>query len=88
MAHKKCQLIGDKLYGTASGTKFNRLKTSHSVIPQETLLSLTNFPRQALHAEELALIHPVTGEEMTFISPIPSDLLGLEWTLTSLTNRA
>ncbi len=88
LAHKKCALIGDKVYGTAAGTKFNRMRSSHTVIPQETLLSLTEFPRQALHARELALIHPFSGEEMQFFAPIPADLEALEWTLTSLTNRA
>lgn len=88
MAHKKCPLIGDKLYGTAAGTKFNRLRSSHTVIETETLHSLTHFPRQALHARELALIHPFSGEEMRFFSPIPADLEALERTLLSLTGRA
>lgn len=88
LAHMKCPLIGDALYGTAAGTKFNRLKASHTVIPQETLLSLTGFKRQALHALELALIHPFSGEEMQFFAPIPADLEALERTLVSLTNRA
>ncbi|PZP87290.1 MAG: RNA pseudouridine synthase [Azospirillum brasilense] len=88
MAHRKCQLIGDALYGTAPGTRFNRMRSSHSVIPQETLLSLTGFHRQALHALELALIHPFSGEEMLFSCPIPADLEALERTLLSLTNRA
>lgn len=87
MSHARCPLIGDKLYGTAPGTRFNRLRSSHTVIPQETLLSLTGFHRQALHALELALIHPFSGEEMQFFSPIPADLEGLEQTLASLTNR-
>jgi 23S rRNA pseudouridine1911/1915/1917 synthase len=88
MAHMKCALIGDALYGTSAGTKFNRLKASHTVIPPETLHSLTHFPRQALHAMELALIHPLSGEEMVFSAPVPADLLALENALVSLTNRA
>jgi 23S rRNA pseudouridine1911/1915/1917 synthase len=32
------------------------------------------FPRQALHAANLTLIHPETGEEMEFSSPIPQDM--------------
>lgn len=87
LAHKKCPLIGDQLYGTAAGTKANRLRTSHAVIPQETVHSLTGFQRQALHAAELALIHPFSGEEMQFFSPIPADLEGLEATLLGLTSR-
>jgi 23S rRNA pseudouridine1911/1915/1917 synthase len=31
------------------------------------------FPRQALHAAELALRHPSTGKEMTWRSPLPRD---------------
>jgi 23S rRNA pseudouridine1911/1915/1917 synthase len=31
-------------------------------------------PRQFLHAEHLALAHPVTGDELTFDSPLPGDL--------------
>lgn len=31
-------------------------------------------PRQALHAKELGFIHPVTGKEMFFESPMPTDM--------------
>lgn len=31
-------------------------------------------PRQALHARTLGFVHPETGEEMFFSSPIPSDM--------------
>jgi 23S rRNA pseudouridine1911/1915/1917 synthase len=39
------------------------------------------FPRPALHAEHLALVHPVTGEPLAFDSPLPEDLAGLRQTL-------
>jgi 23S rRNA pseudouridine1911/1915/1917 synthase len=32
------------------------------------------IPRQALHAQMLGFIHPVTGEEMIFESELPDDL--------------
>ena len=32
------------------------------------------FPRQALHATELSLTHPKTGEVMTWRSPVPRDM--------------
>ena len=32
-----------------------------------------SFPRQALHAAELSLRHPASGEEMTWRSPLPRD---------------
>ena len=35
------------------------------------------FPRQALHAARLALVHPLTGIHCAWESPLPPDLLGL-----------
>jgi 23S rRNA-/tRNA-specific pseudouridylate synthase len=32
------------------------------------------FPRLALHASELALAHPTTGERLTVTAPTPPDL--------------
>lgn len=33
-----------------------------------------NFPRQALHAKSLSLIHPSTGEELSWEIPLPTDI--------------
>jgi 23S rRNA pseudouridine1911/1915/1917 synthase len=33
-----------------------------------------NFPRQALHAAELSLVHPSSGKTMTWSSPLPRDM--------------
>ncbi|MFP5410481.1 MAG: 23S rRNA pseudouridine(1911/1915/1917) synthase RluD [Gammaproteobacteria bacterium] len=35
------------------------------------------FPRQALHAERLGLVHPVTGEAMQWECPLPPDFASL-----------
>jgi 23S rRNA pseudouridine1911/1915/1917 synthase len=35
------------------------------------------FPRQALHAERLGLVHPVTHEAMQWESPLPPDFASL-----------
>jgi 23S rRNA pseudouridine1911/1915/1917 synthase len=32
------------------------------------------FPRQALHAAELSLVHPSSGKTMTWRSPLPRDM--------------
>ena len=43
-------------------------------------------PRQALHAKTLGFVHPQTGEEMHFDSPLPDDMSQLldKWrTLTA-----
>lgn len=39
------------------------------------------FPRQALHAYRLGVVHPVTGRPLQFEAPVPSDLQGLLDTL-------
>ncbi|MDE6249422.1 MAG: RluA family pseudouridine synthase, partial [Paramuribaculum sp.] len=37
----------------------------------------TLCPRQALHARTLGFTHPVTGEEMFFTAPVPSDMTSM-----------
>ncbi len=88
MAHMKCPLIGDRTYGIPTQTQINKLRAAHIVMNEETLHLLTGFPRQALHAFKLALIHPVLGEEMAFSAVIPADLQALEHALVTLTNQA
>jgi 23S rRNA pseudouridine1911/1915/1917 synthase len=39
-----------------------------------TALSKAAFARVALHALELGLVHPVTGEAMSFQAPLPPDI--------------
>jgi 23S rRNA pseudouridine1911/1915/1917 synthase len=78
-------IVGDKLYGPDEGI-FLRLADSGAVpappgafdpaITEEER-RLLRLPRQALHASELALPHPRTGERMAFVSPLPLDLAGL-----------
>ncbi|HEU5046335.1 MAG TPA: RluA family pseudouridine synthase [Rickettsiales bacterium] len=36
-----------------------------------------DFDRQALHAEQLTLVHPVSGKVMEFHAPLPQDMLDL-----------
>lgn len=62
MAHIKFPIIGDLVYGR----KMNAGKNS-------TLQVLSNFPRQALHAAELAFIHPEKKIEVTFEAQVPAD---------------
>jgi 23S rRNA pseudouridine1911/1915/1917 synthase len=37
-----------------------------------------DFPRQALHAETLTLVHPASGQRVTWNAPLPKDLCDLE----------
>ena len=79
LAHVGLPIIADKLY---SGR--DRL-TLADLMPDdcsETLL----INRQALHAHTLRLEHPLTGEPLEFVAPLPTDMAG---TLQALrTHRA
>lgn len=66
MSHIGHSLIGDPVY---SGRP--RLPKGASA---EMIRAIQNFPRQALHARRLGLVHPVTGEEMSWESPLPADM--------------
>jgi 23S rRNA pseudouridine1911/1915/1917 synthase len=57
-------LIGDPVYG---------ISQRKSALPAAAL----EFPRQALHAARLALIHPGTGEELSWESALPADISAL-----------
>ncbi|HUW52307.1 MAG TPA: 23S rRNA pseudouridine(1911/1915/1917) synthase RluD [Rhodanobacter sp.] len=65
MAHIKHPLLGDPLYG--GGLKLPRGATP------ELIAALRGFRRQALHAERLSFIHPVSGEALSFSAERPAD---------------
>ncbi len=63
-------LFNDARYGgdaILKGTNFTKYK-------QFVENCFKILPRQALHAETLGFVHPVTGEKMQFETPIPSDM--------------
>ena len=68
MTHIGHSLIGDPAYG-------RRL----AVIPRQVadVPAVADFPRQALHAHRLELIHPSSEEYMIFDAPIPEDMVYL-----------
>ena len=61
MTEVKHPLVGDPAYGP---------RTQRAAL-------LMDFPRQALHAWRLAIVHPLSGEEMEWESPIPADFSNL-----------
>lgn len=69
LAHIHYPVTGDPVYG---GRK--RLPKNISSGLREVIQS---FPRQALHAAALTLIHPGTREEMTWTTPLPADIRSL-----------
>ncbi len=69
MAHVRHPLVGDTLYG---GTL--RLPKAAS---DDLVMTLRGFRRQALHAERVALAHPIHGAPLEVSAPAPADLLAL-----------
>ena len=63
-------LVGDKLYGPDEGL-FAR--GADGELTDEDLRVL-ELPRHALHAAELSLDHPMTGERLNLHAPLPEDL--------------
>lgn len=66
MAHISHPLVGDSTYFKGPAK-----------CPPITRSILQDFPRQALHATRLALIHPETGETMEWHAPLPADMMAL-----------
>jgi len=69
MAHINHPLLGDPLYGGG-------LKLPKGASP-ELIGTLRGFRRQALHAERLSFVHPVTEEALSFNAERPADQLAL-----------
>jgi len=65
MAHIRHPLVGDSTYG-------GRLRLPAGA-SEELINTLRNFRRQALHAVELELIHPETGEVQDWRAEPPED---------------
>ena len=66
MAHIGYPLVGDSVYA-------GRLKVPRCA--SGTLIeTLRSFPRQALHAGELGLIHPQHEDYMHWQAPLPDDM--------------
>lgn len=60
-------LVGDPVYGEA------RWRAVHGAARRR----LAEFPRPALHAARLGFDHPVTGERIVVVAPVPDDLCDL-----------
>lgn len=69
MAHIRYPLVGDPVYGGRL-----RLPAGASEALRE---ALRQFPRQALHARRLGLVHPRSGDYAEFESPLPDDMQAL-----------
>ncbi|MBC3767903.1 23S rRNA pseudouridine(1911/1915/1917) synthase RluD [Neptunicella marina] len=69
MSHLRHPLVGDQLYG-------GRPRPPKAA-SQEVIDMLRGFKRQALHAAQLELFHPISGEWMSWQAPLPEDFVAL-----------
>ena len=69
LAHIRYPIVGDPVY---SGRK--RVPRDITAELRDAVLA---FPRQALHASTLTLVHPQLQREMSWSAPLPEDLLSL-----------
>jgi 23S rRNA pseudouridine1911/1915/1917 synthase len=78
-------LVGDKLYGPSEEIFLRLAESGGSPAPAGTFDELITRAearslrlwRQALHASELVVPHPVSGEMLRFESPLPGDIAAL-----------
>lgn len=69
MQHIHHPLLGDPVYG-------GRFRIPAGADP-ELVTYLRSFPRQALHARRLELLHPRSSEKMQWEAPLPADMIEL-----------
>jgi 23S rRNA pseudouridine1911/1915/1917 synthase len=62
-------VVGDRVYGNPK-----RANSIDSLFLRTTLQAMK---RQALHAERISFVHPITRQDLTFSSPLPRDMAEL-----------
>jgi 23S rRNA pseudouridine1911/1915/1917 synthase len=62
-------LVGDAVYGN--------LARAGAISDPALAARARNFPRQALHAFALSLVHPVSSQRLQVVAPVPQDIRDL-----------
>jgi 23S rRNA pseudouridine1911/1915/1917 synthase len=70
LAHIGHPLLGDPTYGAGHKASARKLNAAAQA-------ALAALGRQALHAAELAFVHPASGKRLAFESPLPPDMAAL-----------
>ena len=73
LASKGAPCLGDPVYGSGVPAAMVRVA-----------VEAAGLHRQALHAQTLGFIHPVTGQKLRFETPLPPDMAALETGLSAL----
>jgi 23S rRNA pseudouridine1911/1915/1917 synthase len=71
MNHNKTPIVGDPMYG------YKKIFPFKKNINKDFVDKLLLFPRQALHAKKLGLIHPTSNKKMVWDIKLPDDFLDL-----------
>ncbi len=71
----KHPLVGDAMYGAQSNAVQSALRKQGC--DNDTIEAVLNFPRQALHAQKIAFVHPITGDYHEYEAPMPDDMRAL-----------
>jgi 23S rRNA pseudouridine1911/1915/1917 synthase len=66
LAHIQHPVVGDPVYG--------RRRMIPGGVAEDVRAAVMAFPRQALHASELGLTHPLSGLELHWSVPLPADM--------------
>ena len=69
-------IVGDQTYRSGKKTDTELINTLGNIY--------LNFKRQALHARYLSFVHPITSENKSFQTPLPSDFQKLETSFSEL----
>lgn len=69
MSHINHSIVGDQVYGG----RFKALANASELLSE----TLRAFKRQALHAARLGVVHPITGEEISWECEMPADMANL-----------
>ena len=62
-------VVGDSMYGNP--------KRANAIDNTFLRAKLKAMKRQALHAEHISFVHPITHQDIAFSSPLPDDMAGL-----------
>jgi 23S rRNA pseudouridine1911/1915/1917 synthase len=69
LSHRHHPIVGDQVYGG----RYKAIANASELLSE----TLRGFRRQALHAARLGVVHPVTGEEISWECELPSDMVNL-----------
>ncbi len=65
MAHLRHPILGDSTYGK---------RCHYPKLPESAQTAITSLKRQALHAQKLQFLHPMSNEPLSFEAPLPADM--------------